>query len=447
MKGEWRQRLDSGYYTIALSGIYQLDKDYFLDKSTRRLSELPRLPRQPRDARPFRHHRQVDWGWDGLVPTDSLYYSDYGLSSYQRNAIRPRPDSTEGLYQVYITGRGNRSYFDARSIYYYGFSVADVQSQIPIIHPVVDYFYTFGQPVLGGELGFRTNLTSLSRNTAAFDPISQFAIRHRPLRTGQRRPAGQDPANCLLRGIPGNYSRFSAEANWKRTYTDTIGQQWTPFASLRGDVAAMSIENQIGVSNYIAPGDRAEVRAMPAAGLEYRYPFINVQSWGTQTIEPIAQFIVRPNETIIGKLPERRCAKPDLRRQQSVQDQQIQRLGPHRRRRPRQRRCAIHRPVQPRRLRQRAVRTIVSVVRRELVCGRRPHQHRLDSGLDTTRSDYVARLAYQPDRTYTFRHPLPVRPGQTWDLNRFEVEGRAASTASRCPRCTASTRRSRSSAS
>ena len=36
---------------------------------------------------------------------------------------------------------------------------------------------------------------------------------------------------------------------------------------------------------------------MPAVGLEYRYPFISVQSWGTQTIEPIAQLIVRPNET------------------------------------------------------------------------------------------------------------------------------------------------------
>ena len=42
---------------------------------------------------------------------------------------------------------------------------------------------------------------------------------------------------------------------------------------------------------------------MPAVGLEYRYPFISVQSWGTQTIEPIAQVIVRPNETAIGKLP------------------------------------------------------------------------------------------------------------------------------------------------
>ena len=42
---------------------------------------------------------------------------------------------------------------------------------------------------------------------------------------------------------------------------------------------------------------------MPTVGLEYRYPFISVHSWGTQTIEPIAQVIVRPNETGIGKLP------------------------------------------------------------------------------------------------------------------------------------------------
>ena len=304
MKGEWRQRLDSGYYTIALSGIYQLDKDYFLDKYHTTNYPSYRDFRGSLETRGrFAITDKWNWGWDGLVPTDSLYYSDYGLSSYQRNANFVLAGFTEGLNQVYITGRGNRSYFDARSIYYYGFSVADVQSQIPIIHPVVDYFYTFDQPVLGGELGFRTNLTSLSRNTASFDPISQFANVTGVCAPASADPMAKIPANCLLRGIPGNYSRFSAEANWKRTYTDTIGQQWTPFASLRGDVMQMSIENQIGVSNYIAPGDRGEVRAMPAAGLEYRYPFINVQSWGTQTITPVAQIIVRPNETLIGKLP------------------------------------------------------------------------------------------------------------------------------------------------
>jgi LPS-assembly protein len=57
------------------------------------------------------------------------------------------------------------------------------------------------------------------------------------------------------------------------------------------------------VSNFIAPGDRTEFRAMPTVGLEYRYPFISVHAWGTQTIEPIAQIIARPNETGVGKLP------------------------------------------------------------------------------------------------------------------------------------------------
>ena len=48
----------------------------------------------------------------------------------------------------------------------------------------------------------------------------------------------------------------------------------------------------------------------------------------------------------------------------------------------------------------------------------------LGSGLDTSRSDYVARIAYQPDRTYTFTTRYRF-DHDTWALNRFEVEGRA----------------------
>src|SRR5204863_3632968 len=111
------------------------------------------------------------------------------------------------------------------------------------------------------------------------------------------------PANCLLRGIPGNYSRFSAETQWRRSYTDPFGQVFTPFALVRADAAAISIRNDAGVSNYLSTGDSTEFRAMPTVGVEYRYPFINAQSWGTQTIEPIAQIIVRPDEPRIGRLP------------------------------------------------------------------------------------------------------------------------------------------------
>ena len=66
---------------------------------------------------------------------------------------------------------------------------------------------------------------------------------------------------------------------------------------MRVDTAAVHVDNDPSVSNYLTPGDSSLVRAMPTVGLEYRYPFISAQSWGTQTVTPIVQVIARPNET------------------------------------------------------------------------------------------------------------------------------------------------------
>src|SRR5258708_7961499 len=94
-----------------------------------------------------------------------------------------------------------------------------------------------------------------------------------------------------------------AEAQWRRLFTDSAGEIWTPFAIVRADAIDASISNQPGVSNFLPVGDTQAFRAMPTVGLEYRYPFINVQPWGTTTVEPIAQIIIRPNEPYAGKLP------------------------------------------------------------------------------------------------------------------------------------------------
>ena len=151
----------------------------------------------------------------------------------------------------------------------------------------------------------RSNLTSLSRQTASFDPISAQAVLN-PL--GFCGPTIADTAlknstNCLLRGVPGDYTRMSSEASWRRTIVDPAGEVWTPFVMLRGDAADVQVSAQPGVSNYINVGQTDLGRVMPTAGLEYRYPLINVQSWGTQTVEPIAQFIFRPNESHVGAFP------------------------------------------------------------------------------------------------------------------------------------------------
>jgi len=177
-----------------------------------------------------------------------------------------------------------------------------VQGQLPVVHPVIDHDYVFNSPIFGGELSFHNNLISLNRDEANFDAISKPAL------VGGLCAQTADPAlinktNCVLRGVPGDYTRASTEWSWKTTIIDSYGQMFTPFASVRADAADMNIANQPGVANFINTGQSDIGRVMPVAGLEYRYPLINVQSWGTQTIEPIGQLILRPNETFVGSFP------------------------------------------------------------------------------------------------------------------------------------------------
>src|ERR1041385_6546335 len=106
---------------------------------------------------------------------------------------------------------------------------------------------------------------------------------------------------------------------------------------------------------------------MPTVGLEYRYPFINVQPWGSTTIEPIAQAIIRPNETYAGKLPneDAQSLVYDARNLFSVDKfsgyDRVEGGG---------------RANRPRRRHQGAVRPVLPAVRPQLLRGQGRHQHR-----------------------------------------------------------------------
>jgi LPS-assembly protein len=302
LQAEWRQRLVSGAYAVRGSGLFQLDKDVFIQNGI----GTPGY----RDWRgslessgQFNLSEKWVWGWDGTLLSDKTYLQDYDLqkSIQSSNQLRSTPDYA--LSQLYLAGRGDRSYFDARTFYFFGFSLADDQNQIPIVHPVLDHQYVFKSPIFGGELGIYSNLTSLSRETADFDPISKAAVAQGYCGPMTADPALKNSTNCLLRGMPGNYTRFSSEATWRRTVIDPFGQMITPFLTMRADVAAVNVDSELGVSNYLDVGQNDVGRVMPTAGVEYRYPLISVQSWGTQTIEPVAQLIFRPNETGVGVFP------------------------------------------------------------------------------------------------------------------------------------------------
>ena len=238
-------------------------------------------------------------------------------------------------------------------------------------------------------------------------------------------PAIKNSTNCLLRGVPGIYSRFSAETNWRRSITDQFGQVFTPFASVRVDAGSMQINNDPGVSNFINTGDTNLVRAMPTIGLEYRYPFISIESWGTQTVEPIAQVIVRPNESQIGRWPTEDAQSL------TYDDSNLFRVdkfsgwdrveGGGRANYGLQYTAQINQGGFINALFGQSY----SLFGQNSFAYGGTTNTGLETGLDTTASDYVARVSYQPNSTYTFTSRFRF-DNDRFTVQRFELEGRAS---------------------
>jgi LPS-assembly protein len=399
LDAEWRQRLVNGSYSIRATGIFQLDKQAFLESG-----DLPGY----RDFRgsvqsqgEFKLTEKWVYGWDGTLVSDKAYFQDYGLYRAPAGAAMAGMTPDYIVSQTYLQGRGDRSYFDARALYFYGFTATDNQNQLPVVHPVVNHEYTFANPIFGGELSLRSNLTSISRNTPDFAAISSNAATMGLCTLTSADPGAHTASNCLLRGVPGEYSRLSTEATWRRTIIDPFGEVFTPFFTARADVANVQVSPDPGVSNFINTGDTNVARFMPTAGVEYRYPFINVQSWGTQTIEPIAQVIVRPNETKIGALPneDSQLLVFDASNLFSVDKytgwDRVEGGG--------RANAGISYTVQFNR--GGSVNVLFGQsyqlfgLNSYTIGG--PTNTGIESGLDTTRSDYVARAVYQPNSTFT----------------------------------------------
>jgi len=425
VQGEFRQRLLNGAYSIRAAGIKQLDKNYFIRGDGTSTPGYRDWRGSVESSGQFALNTKWVWGWDALMLSDKTFLQDYNPNLSRYRVTDPlRTGVSEGVSQLYLTGRGNRSYFDARSIYYLGFSEADAQGQIPVIHPVIDYNYTFDHPVLGGELGYKINFTSLSRQQAEFDPINQGALSGNSCANTADTAIKPNAANCVLRGIPGNYNRFSAEAHWRRSITDGLGQVFTPFMSVRADAASMYIKGDSGVSNFIDTGDTNLVRGMPTIGREYRYPFISVQSWGTQTVEPIAQVIARPNETQVGRWPNEDA--------QSLifDDSNLFRVD----------KFSGWDRVEGGGRANYGVQYTAQFNQGGFVNALFGQSYQLfgansfamadtantgiDSGLDTRLSDYVSRLSYQPNSTYTFTSRFRF-DHDTFVVRRLELESRA----------------------
>ena len=269
-----RHAFENGTVTVRAIGINQTDPSAFLNTSGNRVERGALM-----STGQFRINENWKWGWDTTLISDRRFLLDYHENT---------TSSQDATSQVYLTGLGERTYFDARAFAFQIFTDddpsqpkntgLDLQNKQPGAS-VIDYDMVFGEPVWGGELSAKYNVTNLYRAVTDIGLANQ------------------------VYGIAGEFSRASIDVNWRRSFTDSYGQVFEPFAYVRGDIFynnESSQANGVGV-NWLERG--SAFRGMPAIGLEYRYPWLMTSVVGNHILEPIAQLIVRPNETLVGKLP------------------------------------------------------------------------------------------------------------------------------------------------
>jgi LPS-assembly protein len=271
-EAEFRQRFENGTHTLRIAGINQMNSSQFTAGTSDAESDTRGMIAS---KGAFQINPRWAFGWDAMVQSDNNFARTYNLKDLK--------DSTR-TNQVYLTGLGKRNYFDLRSFYF------DVQDADPnntaekkqaIVYPVMDYHYVAPQPLAGGEVSADVNFTNISRGHDDFYNVAGFD---------------------RFRGLEGQTSRLSGELQWKRTFVTPAGVLITPLLAARGDAFALNMDDPAGYGGGYDDSSAA-TRGMVTAGLEMRYPILATTDNSTHVFEPIMQIYARPNESLAGALP------------------------------------------------------------------------------------------------------------------------------------------------
>jgi LPS-assembly protein len=311
---EFRHRLENGYYQIQLSGIHQKNDEAFAAQPWGSGNITNRGEVQSRGA----IWLSQDWkfGWDILRVSDKWFLNDYGLS----NPVAGGNFFRETASTVFLTGQGDRGYFDLRGVAFQGLANSDLQQQMTTVAPLLDYNKTidlapektFG---IGGQLEIDVNVTGSSATLASYQQIGAISLDRvyglYPVCQTKSGVPDYNQNSCLLRGIGGQYDTGTMQLSWQRKVIDPIGEVWTPFTFVRANANYLSYNTSYsdtfssnGVSdtisnayqsNFLQNNNRANGFVTPGAGVEWRYPLLTKTPIGNLVIEPIAQVIARPN--------------------------------------------------------------------------------------------------------------------------------------------------------
>ncbi len=278
LQGEVRNRFETGSHILRFGWIDQKDSAAFRAGTADSNNDERFMVASKGE---FQINPRWTFGWKAMAQTDNNFSNTYDLTGVNEDVY---------TNEVYLRGLGERNYFDLSAYYFDIQDLADnsdTERKQAIVYPSLDYQYIAPEPVAGGELSVRMNLTNISRRASDFY-----------LEPGSNVPR--------FRGLNGSYSRFTTEAEWKRTFALDNGLLLTPLAALRGDIGRHTASSpSFGGVDYAGNFEESggASRYMATLGIEARYPILMTTETSSHVIEPIAQLFVRNNEQKAGGLP------------------------------------------------------------------------------------------------------------------------------------------------
>ncbi|WP_162917291.1 LPS-assembly protein LptD [Dongia deserti] len=253
---EYRQRVVDGRFRLEGSGtVEDRESDAARESDVREISD------------DFRGHVEGEglfeiddnWrtGFDFKAATDKSYLRRFHLGS--RDIL---------TQTAYLEGFFGRSYAEAQA---YTFQTTDDDidnDELPIIAPMLDYRFVGEPGVAGGYLGLDANFMNL------------------------RRLEGREVV------------RIAANPYWTLPYTSSMGDIYRLTLEMPMTLHAVhEVDPNSDIRDPSGGIDDTEVRVLPKASLEWRYPFIRPSPNFTQVLEPIIQVVGSPDSGNTGNIP------------------------------------------------------------------------------------------------------------------------------------------------
>jgi LPS-assembly protein len=282
-KGEWRHKLANGQYSVKFGALEQdADKLNCESKATADLRAACRRLDGWRGTIETRGEFSLGswwkYGWNVTLESDDTFRRFYGFDDILQ---------TDRVNNGYLVGISDRNYFGANLYHFGGLQFTDTDSASSRVHPVIDYNYIAGAPLLGGELAFNGHARAMTRVTGSAAAAAGFA--------------GTDSTHVV------------AEVTWRRKFIDAIGQTFTPFFSGRGDAYTFSdartFDSATGLATAAPAYSDSIFRATGTAALTYSYPWVAHTGTSSHVIEPTAQIVSRASN----KIDQRRLPNEDAK--------------------------------------------------------------------------------------------------------------------------------------